>query len=374
MPSLNTGGYAKARQRFPESVLCQLFEHTGKALCAEASASWLWQGRVVKILDGSNVVMSDTAANQGAYPQHTNQKAGCGFPIAKLVVVFSLATAAAIAVRIADFKTSEITLARQWYRTLSVDDIALADRAYGSYVDLALVAAQKADGVFRKHQRRSSDFRRGKRLGRRDHIVTWSKPVSCPNGMTPNEFKALPDTFRVRELHFSIREAGQRTKTVTVVTTLLDAKAYPKAKVAQLYGLRWQVEINLDHVKTTLKMEMLQARSPEMVRKEIYVHLMAYNLLRYLMWQAAQSKGNDPLRLSVQGTRQSFNHYRDLLADAGKLRRDRYLPLLLNMVAKTSVPLRPDRHEPRKRKRRPKAFPLMNKPRAHLKQKLTAAS
>lgn len=373
MPSLNTGGYAKARQRLPEAVLCQLFEHTGATLCQKASTAGLWQGRVVKILDGSNVVMADTVANQSAYPQHKNQKAGCGFPIAKLVVVFSLATAAAVAVRIADFKTSEITLARQWYRTLSVDDIALADRAYGSYVDLALVAAQKADGVFRKHQRRNSDFRRGKRLGKRDHLVTWSKPASCPNSMASDEFKALPSTLQVRELHFSIRKTGQRTKNVTVVTTLLDAKAYPKAKVAQLYGLRWQVEINLDHVKTTLKMEMLQAQSPEMVRKEIYVHLMAYNLLRYLMWQSAEQKGNDPLRLSVQGARQSFNQYRDLLADAGQKRSDRYGLLLLDMVAKTIVPLRPNRHEPRKRKRRPKAFPLMNEPRAILNQKLIAA-
>lgn len=373
MPSLNTGGYAKARQRLPEAVLCQLFEHTGEALCAEASAARLWQNRVVKILDGSNVVMADSAANQAAYPQHKNQKAGCGFPIAKLVVVFSLATAAAIAVRIADFKTSEITLARQWYRTLSANDIALADRAYGSYVDLALVAQQKADGVFRKHQRRRSDFRRGKRLGKGDHIVTWAKPAACPNGMESDEFKALPDTLKVREVHFSIRQAGQRTQNVTIVTTLLDPKAYPKAKLAQLYGLRWQVEVNLDHVKTTLKMEMLQAQSPEMVRKEIYVHLMAYNLLRYLMWQAAEENGSDPLRLSVQGSRQSFNQYRGLLADAGKRRRDRYGLLLLEMVAKAIVPLRPDRHEPRKRKRRPKAFPLMNEPRAILKQKLIAA-
>lgn len=373
MPSLNTGGYAKARQRLPEAVLCQLFEHTGKALCNEATEPWLWQGRIVKILDGSNVVMADTAANQAAYPQHKNQKAGCGFPIAKLVVVFSLATAAAIAVRIADFKTSEIALARQWYRTLATDDIALADRAYGSYVDLALVAAQKADGVFRKHQRRNSDFRRGKRLGKKDHIVTWFKPVPCPNGMPPDEFKALPETLRVRELHFSIRKAGQRTKNVTVVTTLLDPKAYSKAQVTQLYGLRWQVEIDLGHVKTTLKMEMIQAQSPEMVRKEIYVHLMAYNLLRYLMWQAAVTKGDNPLRLSVQGTRQSFNQYRDLLADAGKRRCGRYGLLLLDMVAKTVVSLRPNRHEPRKRKRRPKAFPLMNEPRAILKQKLITA-
>jgi hypothetical protein len=372
-PSLNTGGYAKARKRLPEKMLEWLFEHTGESLTAEAAPEQRWQGRCVKLLDGSTVVMADTEANQKEYPQHQNQKPGCGFPLAKLVVMFSLTTAAAIGVRIAALNTSEITLARSWYSTLNPEDVALADRAYGSYVDLALVQQQQADAVFRKHQSRQSDFRKGKRLGKNDHIVTWKRPKCCPKAMDKEEFENLPATFQVREVRFSIERPGWRTKSVTVVTTLLDPKVYPKAKLAELYGLRWQAEINLDQIKTTLGMEMLKAQSPEMVRKEIYVHLMAYNLLRYLMWQAGFQSNQAPLRLSVQGCRQSFNQFRSRLAEAGRVRLPRFCQSLLEMIAETIVPLRPNRYEPRKRKRRPKAFPLMNEPRAILKQKLAAA-
>ncbi len=372
-PSLNTGGYAKARKRLNEKVLQSLFEHTGQALSAAARSELLWQGRSVKLLDGSNVVMADTAANQEEYPQHKNQKVGCGFPIAKLVVMFSLTTAAAIGVRIAALNTSEITLARSWYGTLESNDVVLADRAYGSYVDLALVQQQGADGVFRKHQSRKSDFRRGQRLGKNDHIVTWTRPTHRPQGMEQAEFEALAQTLEVREVRFSVDRPGWRTQSVIVVTTLLDPKTYPKDQLADLYGRRWQAEINLDHIKTTLGMEMLQAQSPEMVRKEIYVHLMAYNLLRYLMWQAASQADKVALRLSLQGSRQSFNQFRSLLAEAGRVRLSRYSQNLLDLIAQTVVPLRPNRYEPRKRKRRPKAFPLMNEPRATLQQKLLEA-
>jgi hypothetical protein len=287
--------------------------------------------------------------------------------------MFSLTTAAAIGVKIAALNTSEITLARSWYSTLNPEDVALADRAYGSYVDLALVQQQGADGVFRKHQSRQSDLKKGKRLGKNDHLVRWTRPKRCPKAMAQEEFEALPPTLQVREVHFCVERPGWRTKSVTVVTTLLDPKAYPKAKLAELYGLRWQAEINLDHIKTTLGMEMLKARTPEMVRKEIYVHLMAYNLLRYLMWQAGSQSSQAPLRLSVQGCRQSFNQFRSRLAEAGRVRLPRFCQSLLEMIAESTVPLRPNRYEPRKRKRRPKAFPLMNEPRAILKQKLAAA-
>ena len=348
VPSLNTGGYATARKRLPEKMLEWLFEHTGETLTAEAAPEQRWQGRYVKVLDGSTVVMADTAANQKEYPQHKNQQPGCGFPIAKLVVMFSLTTAAAIGVRIATLNTSEITLARSWYSTLKPFDIALADRAYGSYVDLALVQQQGADGVFRKHQGRQSDFRKGKRLGKNDHLVTWTRPKRCPKAMDKQEFKALPATLQVREVRFSVERPGWRTKSVTVVTTLVDPKVYPKAQLAELYGLRWQAEINLNHIKTTLGMEMLKAQSTELVRKEIYVHLMAYNLLRYLMWQAASqcSQSQAPLRLSVQGCQQSFNQFRSRLAEAGRVRLPRFCQSLLEMIAETIVPLRPNRYEP----------------------------
>lgn len=373
MPSLNTGGYAKARKRLPEAVMHSLFEKSGQALSQSDSASERhWLGRHVKVIDGSSVLMADTVANQKAYPQHKNQKAGCGFPLAKLLVVFSLSSAAAIAVRIADYKTSEVALARAWYQTLCVADVVLADRAYGSYLDLLLVGQQQADAVFRMNQRRHHDFRRGQRLGPADHIVTWRRPKQRPRSMDLATFRALPKQSRVREVRFCLACKGQRTQVVVLVTTLLDARAYPKAKLAELYGLRWQAEVNLDHIKTTLGMETLKAQSPEMMRKELYAHLIAYNLLRHLMEQAASEYSVQPERLSLQGARQSFNHYRPLMAML-PTKQIMWQRQLLKMVAFDLVPARPERHEPRVKKQRPKSFPRMIKPRPVLKQKLGAA-
>lgn len=373
MPSLNTGGYAKARKRLPEAVMQSLFEQTGQALSQTDSVRERhWLGRHVKVIDGSNVLMADTPANQEAYPQNQNQRAGCGFPIAKLLVAFSLSSAAAIAVRIADYNISEVALARVWYQTLCAADVVLADRAYGSYLDLVLVRQQQADAVFRMNQRRHHDFRRGKRLGPADHIVTWRRPERRPRSMDLAAFQALPKQCRVREVRFCLARKGQRTQVVVLVTTLLDARAYPKAKLVELYGLRWQAEINLDHIKTTLGMETLKAQSPEMVRKELYAHLIAYNLLRHLMEEAASDYSVQPGRLSLQGARQSFNHYRPLMAML-PTKWIMWQRQLLKMVALDIVPARPERHEPRVKKQRPKAFPRMMKPRVVLKQKLGMA-
>jgi uncharacterized MnhB-related membrane protein len=371
VPSSNTGGYTKAKQRLKEGVFKRLFHHTGEQMEVQALSEELWCGRHVKILDGSNVSMPDTPANQKAYPQHSNQVAGCGFPIAKVMVMFSLATGAAVAVLIDQFKTSELVLARRSYGLLKAEDVALADRAFGSYVDLVCVMAQQADAVFRCHQRRRCDFRRGKRLGKDDHIVRWFKPQRCPKHMNPQEFAQLPESVEVREVRFHIAQAGFRTKMVIVVTTLLDAKTYSKAKIADLYRLRWTVEVDIKHVKTTLKMELLSGKTPEMVRKEIYVHLMAYNLLRSLMRQAAQSQAVSALRVSLQGARQHLKHFIAELAHAKPRRVHSLYQILLQVVGQSLIPERPNRHEPRVRKRRPKAFPLMKQPRSTLKSKLT---
>ena len=372
-PSKHTGDYAKARQRLPEQVLTRLFYQTGEELQSQVEGLDLWYGRTVKLLDGSSVVMSDAASNQKAYPQHSNQKSGCEFPIAKIVVMFCLSTTAAIGLRIATLNTGEVPLARSLYETLDPNDVLLGDRTYGTYADLALVRQRGADGVFRKHQSRKSDFKRGKRLGKDDYLTTWSRPAHRPQALSPDEFESLPTTMKVREVHFSVHRKGWRTQSVIVVTTLLDPKAYPKVQLADLYGLRWQVEVNLDHIKTTLGMEMLHGKTPDMVRKEIYVHLMVYNLLRTLMWKAGKQHGVSPLRLSVQGARQSFNQFCPLLAETGRIRQQPLYQALLSLTAESKVPLRPGRSEPRKRKRRPKAFPLMKKPRSVLKQELEAA-
>jgi hypothetical protein len=373
VPSADTGAYSKARKRLPLGVLKPLLRRTATELTAQIKPEQQWCGRRVKAYDGTTVLMSDTPANQAAYPQHSNQKVGCGFPLAKLVVWFCATTGAVLEVAIAAFSTSEWQLSRQLYATLQREEVVVADSAYGTYVDLALVQSQGADAVFRKHHARHCDFRRGKKLGIGDHIVQWQRPARCPPSMSLSDFEALPESIEVREVHLLIQQPGFRPKEIILVTTLLDPKHYSKAKLAELYQLRWQAtEVNLKHLKTTLKMEMIAAKTPEMVQKDIYMHLLAYNLLRTLMWQSVQSTAVSPLRLSLQQTRQQFNHFRPQFAMATGQQRRQFYTTLLKVISTLFVPLRPNRVEPRVVKRRPKPFPRMQQPRSVLKAKLAA--
>ena len=253
---------------------------------------------------------------------------------------------------------------------LGSGDVLLADRAYGTYVDLALLQARGAHGVFRKHHKRSRDWKRTQKLGDSDYLVEWTKPRHCPSHMSLEVFESLPATLIVREVDCVIEKPGFRTRHVTVVTTLVDPKLYPKAKLALLYRWRWGVETNLKHVKTTLGMEMLDAKTPEMVRKAIYIHLLAYNLLRTLMLQAAQKSGVQLLQISFQGTRQLFRHFLGDLKDSKGAKLQQLYENLLDCIAHKLVPKRPNRSEPRVRKRRPKAYPLMQQPRSQLKAAL----
>ena len=373
IPSSDTGGYSKARKRLPFAVLPSLLEHTANTLHASLLPEQLWCGRRVKAFDGTGIQMSDTAENQAVYPQLSSQKAGCGFPIAKLVVWFCVTTGAVLDAAMAPFSISEWQLSRQLYARLTPDDVVVADSAYGTYVDLALVKAAGADGMFRKHHARRCDFRRGKKLGIGDHRVVWHRPTRCPQSMSQEAFDALPITLEVREVHLLIQQPGFRPTEIIVVTTLHDPQRYPKAKLTDLYQLRWQAaEVNLRHLKTTLSMEMLVTKTPEMVCKDLWVHLLAYNLLRTLMWQTAKHTTIEAARLSLQGTRQQFNHFRPELVNAKPLERQYLYHTLLTIVGTLIVPLRPHRCEPRVVKRRPKPFPRMQQPRSVLKAKLVA--
>lgn len=370
-PSSDTGAYSKARQRFNERVLRRLVPDTADALELKVSGAQQWCSRRVRVFDGTTVLMSDTAANQKAYPQHSNQKPGCGFPLLKLVVVFSLWTGAVVTACVSCFKTSELEISRLLYQQLNPGDVALGDQAYGTFVDLALVQKQGADGVFRKHHARNTDFRRGKKLGIGDHAVRWHKPSNCPEPMSEEEFAQLPDLLEVREVSILLRRPGFRDQRIIIVTTLLDAKRYSAQQLGQLYGLRWQAaEVNLRHLKTTLGMEMLSAKTPEMVRKDLWAHLLAYNLLRTVMLQSAQSTNQVLSRLSLQGTRQQFLQMIGLLAISLEEVRERLFRVLMQVVAKDLLPLRAFRSEPRVVKRRPKPFPRMTKPRDVLKAAL----
>jgi hypothetical protein len=374
--STNTGGYCKARQRLPETLLPRLTRQTGDELQRQAPAAWLFQGRPVKIVDGSGVSMPDTPENQRDYPQPGSQRPGCGFPVARIVVVLSLATGAVLEAALGRSKgkqTGETALFRGLHESLEPGNIVLADRYYCSYFEIATLAARGVDVVMRLHQRRRVDFRRGRRLGREDHLVEWHKPAR-PSWMDEATCAALPEVLTVREVRVRVTRPGFRTKSLVVVTTLLDAQRVTREDLAGLYRARWHAELDLRSIKQTMQMDVLRCQTPEMVRKEIWGHLLVYNLIRAVMAQAAQRHGVLPRQISFQGTRQTLKAFGSILRAASPALVGVLVETVLAAIASQRVGDRPDRVEPRVRKRRPKQYPLMREPRRKAQKRLRRAA
>ena len=368
--STKTSSYCEARQRLPEGVVWELVRQTGSAIHEQAKASWLFHGRSVKIVDGSTAIMPDTPRNQAAYPQEKNQKPGLGFPILRLLVVFSLAVGTVLEAAVGPYQgklTSELALLRPLLERFQKGDIVLADRFFCSYWVIAALKARGVDVVLRLHQRRKTDFRRGRRLGREDHRVTWTKPVAVPAWMSRAEYDAMPAMLTMRELRVRVQDKTKRVRQLVVVTTLLDAETYPAGELGGLFRQRWDAELYLRSLKTDMGMEMLRTESPEMVRKEVATHLLAYNLIRGLMAEAAKAEGVKPRRLSYTGAVHTVRAFEAVhLYDPAWIAAD--LPRLLELIGQKRVPDRPDRYEPRAVKRRPKPHPLLTMPRKKAKR------
>ena len=371
-----TGGYCKARHRLPESLLQRLLWLSGQRLQQPVPAAWHWHGRTVKIVDGAAVSMPDTEENQQAYPQPGSQALGVGFPVARIVVVLSLAWGAVFGAALGRLKgkqTSEPMLFHTLHRHLERDDVVLADRYYCSYWEITLLGQRRIDVVMRLHQRRQVDFHQGRRLGREDHVVTWTKPVR-PAWMDEATYAVLPDTIEMRELRVQVTQPGFRTRVVLVATTLLDAQAFAKEELAALSRARWHAELDLRSIKQTMQMDVLRCKTPAMVHKEIWAHLLMYNLIRATMAQAALHHGVLPRQVSLQGARQTLAAFGSELEQASSTRREGVLPIVLTAIASHRVGTRPDRYEPRACKRRPKPYPLLRVPRWQARARLAQAA
>lgn len=360
-----TSAYCKARAKLPETFLQRLTLDVGHQVERAAPTSWLWKGRHVYLADGSTVSMPDTPSNQQAYPQPRTQKPGLGFPIARLVVLLALATAVVTGAVVGPYvgkNQGEPALLQQVLDQLDPGDVLLGDRYFGTYWIVALAQAHGLDGVFRLHHRRHYDFGRGQRLGPEDHVVVWTKPKR-PAWLDEEIDAALPATLTVRELRTVVSKPGYRTQELVVVTTLLDADRYTKEEITDLYHERWHIELDLRSMKTHLKMDILRCKTPEMVRKEIWMHLLAYNLTRKVMAQAALDQGLSPRQLSFMGAVQTLNEFRWVLVAAtlGEVRER--ARLLFVAIVTHRVGDRPDRWEPRAVKRRPKPLRYLTKPR-----------
>ena len=364
--SADTGAYAKARKRLPENVSAQLTRRTGRDLMLEAPAHWSWHGRDVKLVDGSTTSMPDTPANQAAYPQPKSQQPGLGFPILRFVVLFSLAVGTVLDAAFGPYKgkeTGETALFRSLHDQLDEGDVLLADRYFCSFFEIALLQQRDVDVVMRAHQRRYVDFRRGQRLGKYDHIVTWRKPPR-PAWLDEATYRQLPDALTLREVRVHAPSAKNRSRVITAVTTLLDAAAFPKSDLADLYRLRWHAELDLRSLKATLQMDVLRGKTPEMVRKELWAHLLVYNLIRKVMAQAAVQHRLDPRTLSFKGALQTLNAFALPLLTCSMAQLPVVIGELLTAIIHHRVGDRPGRIEPRARKRRPKPYPLLRQPRA----------
>jgi hypothetical protein len=321
--------------------------------------------------------MPDTPGNQRAYPQHSGQKAGCGFPIARIVILLSLATGAALDLAIARTTgklTGENALLRGLRGRLKPGDILLADSYYCSYPEVAALLAMGVDVVMRQHGGRKSDFRRGQRPGREDHLVEWERGRDRRPWMSREAFAALPRSIAMRELRVRVDKRGFRTRVFVVATSLLDAGSYPPRELAGLYRQRWHAELDIRSIKQTLKMDVLRCKTPAMVRKEVFAHLLAYNLVRGVMAEAASRHGVKPRRLSFQGARQVLAGFRGELARAATGRAAALRGEMLLAIAGERVGDRPDRYEPRARKRREKMYPRLQVPRNEARKRLARAS
>lgn len=354
--SADTSAYCSARDQLPEAACRDLALGVGRELHQQASGAWLWKARRVIIGDGSTFTMADSDANQNEYPQLSTQKPGCGFPIMRALVLFSLAVGSVIDIAISRYtgkQTGENSLLRTLHDTLQNGDVLVLDRYFSGWFDICMLKLRGVDVVVRKHQLRATDFRKGKRLGKDDHLVIWRKPAR-PEWMDSETYNSLPETIQLREIRVQVKRPGFRTKSFVVVTTLCDAKEYTHDDLATVYRRRWYAELNLRSLKIVMQMDHLRCREPHRVRNEIYMHLLAYNLIRKVMAEAAMKAGVSPNEISFQGAVQTLNQFLPTLADAVSL--DHWYDSLLKAIATHIVGKRPDRIEPRCRKRRPKKF------------------
>jgi Transposase DDE domain len=371
--SFTATAYCVARQRLPLSLFEDLLERVCDALYPEVQQTGRWRGHRTWSLDGSSFSMADTPALQAHFGQPSNQKKGCGFPVAHILALFHSGTGLLLRVVASPMRTHDLRHAAGMHPELQEGDILLADRGFASFAHLALLFLREMHAVFRCHQKQIVNFRVGRkhtklrkptkgmprsryvqRLGRWDQLVQYVKPKERPKWMDAAMLATLPKTLLVRELRFLTPQRGYRTRVITVVTTLLDPVAYPKEAIANLYLSRWQIEVNFRHLKTTMGMEVLHCKSVEGVLKELYIFALAYNLVRLVMLEAARRQKVPLDRISFID---ALRWLRDAKADT------KLTPLVVN-------PYRPDRLDPRVLKRRMKEYTLMTKPRAALRKSL----
>jgi hypothetical protein len=373
--SKNTGAYCRARTKIPTAVVRRLATESAATAEKDLPEECLWQGRHVKLVDGFTVSMPDTIENQAEYPQAATQKPGLGFPLARCVALFSLATGMGLDLEIGPYsgkQTGETALFRKMMAGLESNDIIVGDCYYCSYFMICLLKELKVDVVLRLHQCRTADFSRGERLGKGDHVVRWVRPQK-PTWMDDETYARMPESIEVREVEVRVDKPGFRPDSLVVVTTLTDADTDPTDDIRDLFRKRWLVEQDIRAFKCNLGTDILRCQTPEMVRKEIWVALLAYNLIRQTMLQAALRADLSPRDLSFTHALQTVASSWQLMPVLSSAGQAAQIDGALEGLCRPLVGRRPDRIEPRAIKRRPKPHDYLTKPRAEARAELLQA-
>lgn len=366
--SVSTSAFCMARSRLPLTWLRKLWWRLADRLAAAAPGLPGTHGRRVLVVDGTELQCPDTPGCQARWPQPSSQKPGCGFPHILVVAIFCLRSGALLRAVHGSLKAHEarlFALLRVWFKR---GDILVGDRGFWSFPNLALLARRGVDSIFRARYADKINWRKGRRLGKCDRLVTMKKPRTPSRVMTRRLWLRLPEQIELRIVRGQVRRKGWRTETLVITTTLLDAGKWPARELLALYARRWKVELYFDDIKTTMRAETLRCRSVAMVEREMVLHAIAYNLVRRLMLEAALETGAPLERLSFKGTLDTLRQWRSLLAmHSSRARRMQILRRMLELCGRDKVPLRPGRNEPRCVKKRPKPYQMMTKPRRQMK-------
>ena len=373
--SSETGAYCQARGRLPERFFAAVARLVGRNLDERVDRRWLWKGRRVCLFDGSTVMMPDTEENRREYPLAYNQVPGTSFAPARIGAIISLSCGAILDLgvcRYAGKGQGEVSLLRRLWGVLRPGDVLLGDRLMSGWVGMHLLKQRGVDTVSRLSAHRRADFRKGTRLGKDDHLVVWRKPSSI-RSVDRETYNALPDSITVREVRFRVEQPGFRTRSVVVVTTILDPGQASAAELASLYRARWNNELDLRSIKVTLQMDLLRCKTPGLVRKEIWAHALAYNLIRTVMAQAAAGAGVAPRSISFKAALQVLEAFRPLIACRAHRGAGHLMTLygsLLRAIAVHRVADRPGRCEPRMTRKGPRGYEELKGPREEIKLRM----
>lgn len=366
--SPNTAAYCKARVRLPMENLQRVCGDVMRTIQQAHEGQSPWCGREVKVVDGSGLSMPDTPENQEKFPQSRRAKPGCGFPEMRFVALFSLATGVLLHSTWASRYMSERALFRQLWEYLMPGDVVLGDRGFCGFREFFVLLDQGIDSVMRLHQRRSAGVRITKRIGPGDALVQWVKMKPCPKGFTKDLWAAVPNVLNLRHISFTVDIPGFRSQSITIATTLTNHRQFPATAFAELYRRRWCVELYFKDIKISLGMDILRCMTPEMVEKEVVMHIIAYNLIRATMIEAAQATQKPLERISFKGACQAIREWAPILAIVTQTALNNLYEAMLQAIGRAPVPHRPNRTEPRARKRRPKNYQLLNQPRHQFKE------